>query len=553
MSEEICFMPASDLARRVKSGEFSAVEVVDCFLDRISQFDDQLHSYITVTADIARAAARHADEEHAKGNSLGPLHGVPFGLKDMFETRGVLTTAHSRVLQNNVPTQDAAVVKRLHSAGAVLLGKQASHEFAHGGPSFDLPWPPARNPWNTAHYTGSSSTGSASAVAGGLASFALGTDTGGSVRTPAWMCGVVGFKPTFGWVSRTGVIPFSSSCDHVGPITRTVEDAATVLQVIAGHDPSDSGSAQLIPGAFSAQLGQDLKHMRIGVLRHHWEEDIRINPELHQAVDAALDVLRNLGAQVEEVRVRSLHEYYAVRIMLTESELFARHQAQLRNHAGDYGDHFLGRTLAACLFSSSDYIAAQRERRRMISEFDALHAKYDAFITAGSGPAPHMNAHRSIGAKQKWSSPSMGTVFSVTGAPALALPCGFSQTGLPLGLQIAGRHFDDARVLRIGHAYEQATQWHLRRPSLTAGLQAPTVDTSHDAPVIDADLHTRAHVDASVRHAGLHLSDHQLELLLESAPYALAMAKKIHRELPCSDEQSAIFRPDLDHSPSSLK
>ncbi len=552
-SEEICFMPVSDLARRIGSGELSAVEVVDCFLDRIAQFDDQLHSYITVTADIARAAAKHADEERAKGRSLGLLHGVPFGLKDMFETRGVLTTAHSRVLQHHVPTQDAAVVERLHGAGAVLLGKQASHEFAHGGPSFDLPWPPARNPWNPAHYTGSSSTGSAAAVAGGLAAFALGTDTGGSVRTPAWMCGLVGFKPSFGWVSRTGVIPFSSSCDHVGPIARTVQDAAMVLQVIAGHDPRDSGSANLTPTDFRAQLGQDVRGMRIGVLRHHWEEDIRVNPELRQAVDVALDVLRDLGAQIEEVRVRSLHEYYAVRIMLTESELFARHQAHLREHAGDYGDHFLGRTLAACLFSSADYIAAQRERRRMISEFDALHTRYDAFITAGSGPAPHMNAHRSIGAQQKWSSPSMGTVFSVTGAPALALPCGFSQAGLPLGLQIAGRHFDDARVLRIGHAYEQATQWHMRRPHMIAGAQAPAVDTGHDAPVIDADAQTRAHVDASVRHAGLHLSDHQLALLLESAPYAIAMAKKTNRELPWSDEQSAVFRPDLDHSTQSCE
>ena len=529
VSEEICFMPVSALARRIACGELSSIEVVDCFLDRIAQFDEQLHSYITVTTDIARAAAKFADEERTRGRSLGLLHGVPFGLKDMFDTQGVLTTAHSKVLQHNVPAKDATVVARLHSAGAVLLGKQAAHEFAHGGPSFDLPWPPARNPWNPAHYTGSSSTGSAAAVAGGLAAFSLGTDTGGSVRTPAWMCGVVGFKPSFGLVSRTGVIPFSSSCDHVGPMARTVEDAAIVMQVIAGNDPSDSYSASLAVGDFRAQFGQDIRGMRIGVLRHHWEEDIKVNPELRQAVDVALDVLRDLGAHVEEVRVRSLHDYYAVRIMLTESEIFAGHRAHLREHASDYGDHFLGRTLAACLFSSADYIAAQGLQKRMINEFEVLHERYDAFITAGSGPAPHMNAHRSIGAQQKWSSPSMGTVFSVTGAPALALPCGFSQAGLPLGLQIAGRHFDDARVLRIGHAYEQATQWHLRHPRLTPRLPAPAVDTGHDAPFIDVDLQTRAHVEASVRQAGLRLSDHQLSLLLESSPHALAMARKINR------------------------
>jgi aspartyl-tRNA(Asn)/glutamyl-tRNA(Gln) amidotransferase subunit A len=544
MSEEICFMPLSGLAKLIRAGELSALEVVDAYLDRITQIDPQLHAYITVTAEHARAGARRADEDIANGRYLGPLHGTPFGLKDMFETRGILTTAHSRVLQNNVPGQDAAAVARLYAAGAVLLGKQASHEFAHGGPSFDLPWPPARNPWNTAHYTGSSSTGSAAAVAGGLAAFALGTDTGGSVRTPAWMCGVVGFKPTFGLVSRAGIIPFSSSCDHVGPITRTVEDAALVLQAIAGYDPRDPGSAKVPLGDLHGELARGVRGMRLGVLRHHWEEDTRANPELRQAVDAALDVLRDLGAEVEDVRIRSLNEYYAVRILLTESELFARHQQHLREHASDYGDHFLGRTLAAALFSSADYIAAQRERRRMIDEMTALHRRYDALITAGSGPAPRLDAHRQIGAQQKWSSPSMGTVFSVTGAPALALPCGFSQAGLPLGLQIAGQHFDDAKVLRIGHAYEQATQWHRRRPQLRPGDVAPPVETGHEEPVVNADEDTRTQVAAAVRHAGLRLNDHQLALLLESAPHAIAMVRKVNRNLPWSQEQAAVFVAD---------
>lgn len=530
LSEEICFLPISSIVRLIGSGELSSVEVVDCFLKRIDQFDNQLHSYITVTTDIARDAARFADKERAKGRSLGDLHGVPFGLKDMFETKSVLTTAHSRVLQQYVPAQDAQVVQHLHSAGAILLGKHSLHEFAHGGPSFDLPWPPARNPWNTNHYTGSSSTGSAAAVAGGLASFALGTDTGGSVRTPAWMCGVVGFKPSFGLVSRTGVIPFSSSCDHVGPITRTVEDSAIVMQIIAGYDPRDNGSKDQIPVDFRSYLSKGIQGLRIGVLRHHWEEDIKVNPELSRAVDDALAVLRDLGACVEDVRVRSLHQYYAVRIMLTESELFARHQAHLRENAGDYGDHFLGRTLAASLFSSADYISALKEQRVMTDEFNKLHEHYDAFVTVGSGPAPHMNSHRSIGAQQKWSSPSMGTVFSVTGSPALALPCGFSKDGLPLGLQIAGHHFNDALVLQIGHAYEQATKWHLRHPTLTPKVGSLDVDTKHDPPIIVADAQVYAHVEASVRQAGLRLTDHQLSLLLESAPYAMSMARNIFRE-----------------------
>jgi len=542
-AEDLCFLPATELARGIHAGEFSALEATDAFLGRIESLDGQLHSYITVTAELAREQASEADRRRARGEHA-PLLGVPYGLKDMFETRAVLTTAHSRVLQGHVPTQDAHTVTRLQQAGAVLLGKQSCHEFAHGGPSFDLPWPPARNPWNTGHYTGSSSTGSGAAVAGGLCTFALGTDTGGSVRTPAWMCGVVGFKPTFGRVGRTGVIPFSTSCDHVGPLARTVADAALVLRTIGGPDPGDPGSSPRGIEDILLPTRTDLRGLRLGVLRHHWQEDMRVNPELSAAVDEAIAVLRQLGAEVEDVRVRPLHEYYAVRILLTESELFARHHHRLKTHAGDYGDHFLGRTLAAALFTSSDYLAAQRERRRMIEEFAPLHERFDAFVMAGSGPAPRMDAHRTIGARQKWSSPSMGTLCSVTGAPALALPCGFSSTGLPLGLQIAGRHFDDATVLEIGHAYEQATGWWQRRPPLAAGGTSPPVDESHVDPEAVEDPQVRSQVEAAVRHAGLQLTDHQLALLLESAPYALPMVRRVRRDLPWEQEPAAVFRAD---------
>src|SRR6185295_15797452 len=243
MSNELCFLSVADAARRLRDRSLSPVELTEAYLDRIAAIDGQLNAYITVTAELARRQARAAEVELASGAYRGPLHGIPFGLKDIIDTRGILTTAHSKVLAQNIPAEDASVVTRLYAAGAILLGKQALHEFAHGGPSFDLPWPPARNPWNTAHYTGSSSTGSGAAVAGGLAAFALGTDTGGSVRTPAWLCGVVGMKPTFGVVGRSGVIPFSASCDHVGPLTRTVEDSALVLQAIAGHDEADAGSS----------------------------------------------------------------------------------------------------------------------------------------------------------------------------------------------------------------------------------------------------------------------------------------------------------------------
>jgi len=433
-------------------------------------------------------------------------------------------------------------VTRLYAAGAILLGKQALHEFAHGGPSFDLPWPPARNPWNTAHYTGSSSTGSGASVAAGTAAFSLGTDTGGSVRTPAWMCGTVGFKPTFGLVGRGGVIPFSSSCDHVGPLTRTVEDAALVLQAVAGYDERDIGSARHAVPDFTAKLGSSLRGLRFGVLRHHFEEDTHANAELVQSLDAALDVLRGLGAAIDVVRARSLHEYYSVRVMLTESELFARHQHHLQKNAADYGHHFLGRTLAATLFSSADYIAAQRERRRIIAEMKPLYGRYDALITTGAGPAPSLDSHRSIGAAQKWSTPSLGTMFSVTGAPALALPCGFSKSGLPLGMQIAGRPFEDAALLAIGHAYERAAGWHERHPSLAPHAKAAPIDVGTDSTAVaQPDAVTRSVVDAAVRRAGLDLDPTSLSLLHESAPHAMAMARRLPRDIAWTDEQASVF------------
>jgi Asp-tRNA(Asn)/Glu-tRNA(Gln) amidotransferase A subunit family amidase len=545
MSDELCFLSVAEAARGLRSRSLSPVELTEAYLDRIAAIDGQLNAYITVTADLARRQARAAESELASGDWRGPLHGIPFGLKDMFDTRGILTTAHSKVLAHNIPSDDASVVTKLYAAGAILLGKQALHEFAHGGPSFDLPWPPARNPWNTAHYTGSSSTGSGASVAAGLAAFSLGTDTGGSVRTPAWMCGTVGLKPTFGLVGRGGVIPFSSSCDHVGALTRTVEDAALVLQAIAGHDARDVGSVRRAVPDFTAKLGSSLRGLRFGVLRHHFEEDTYPNAELVRALDAALDELRDLGAEIDVVRVRSLHEYYSVRVMLTESELFARHQHQLRKHASDYGHHFLGRTLAATLFSSADYVAAQRERRRIIAEMQPLYAKYDALVTTGAGPAPNLNAHRSIGAAQKWSTPSMGTMFSVTGAPALALPCGFSKSGLPLGMQIAGRPFEDAALLAIGHAYERAAGWYARHPDLVPHAQPAPIDVDADAAVaVDLDPAVRSQVDAAVRHAGLELDPTSLSLLYESAPHAMAMAKRLPRDIVWTDEQAAVFTLD---------
>ncbi len=543
MSDELCFLPIAEASRQIAARALSPVALAEAYLARIAAIDPQLNAYITVTADLALQQASAADADLQRGVNRGRLHGIPFGLKDMVDTAGILTTAHSRLLAHNYPARDAAVVERLRQAGAVLLGKHASHEFAHGGPSFDLPWPPARNPWNTAHYTNGSSSGSAAAVAGGLAAMAIGTDTGGSIRSPSFLCGTVGLKPTFGLVSRSGVIPFSMSCDHVGPITRTVEDCTIVLQSIAGHDPHDPGSARHELTDLAATLRDGIKGLRIGIVRHFWEEDAPANATLRRAVDTAIAVLRDLGAIVEDVRLRSLHHYYAVRIVLTESELFARHQHSLQQNASAYGEHFLSRILAATLFTSADYIAAQRERQRIIEDMQPVYARFDALLTAGAGPAPRLDAHHRLGARDKWASPGVGSLFSVTGAPALALPCGFGDDGLPLGMQIAGRPFEDATVLRIGHAYEQATRWNDRKPPLIAGTAQPTIhtDAAHADPV-DVTDETRVIVDAMLRRAGLWLTDSQRDLLYQAAPYAMAMTERLSRDRSWNDEQASVFR-----------
>jgi len=541
MSSDPEILTIARAAGLIAARKLSPLEFVRSCIARIEALNPQLNAFVTPTFDLALDHARQAEAEISAGRYRGPLHGIPFGLKDMIETRGILTTAQSRILQDYIPSRDAVVTSRLHDAGAVLLGKMTTHEFAHGGPSFDLPWPPARNPWNTAHFTGGSSSGSAAAVAAGFMPAALGTDTGGSVRSPAWLCGAVGLKPTFGRVSRTGVIPFSESCDTIGPITWTVEDAAILLQVMAGHDACDRGSTLHEVPDFRAGLDRGVKGLRLGFLRHFSEEDLKVNAELRQATDTALAVLRDLGAEVEDVRLRSLHDYYAVRVMLTESEQFSLHLKHLRTRPGDYGEHFLGRCLPACLFTATNYLGAQRERRRILAEMQPVYAKYDALITVGAGPAPHLDDHKKIGATDWWLKPGMGALGSVTGIPSLALPCGFSQTGLPLGFQIMGRPWDEATVLRIGHAYESATAWNTRRPQLTPGLKGVyTAPGDHGAPVVP-DERYRATAVLCAQRAGLNLAEKHLALLLEQTPSALALADRLPRDFAITDEMASAF------------
>jgi len=540
MTDELHFKTVAELGALIRRRELSPVELTRAYLKRIGELDPQLNAYITVTADLALAQARLAESEIAKGSYRGPLHGIPFGLKDIYNTKGILTSGHSKVCIGNIPGEDATTTRKLREAGAVLLGKLATHEFAHGGPSFDLPWPPARNPWHLEHVTGGSSSGSGAAVAAGLAPFALGTDTGGSIRGPASFCGIVGLMPTYGLVSRAGVIPNSFTFDHCGPMTWTVEDCAIVLQALAGYDPADAGSIETPIPDYRAALSSGVKGLKIGVLRHYWEEDLPVHEDLARAMDEAIVVFRGLGAKVEDCRTRPMMDSLDVKIIIAESEIFSIHYRDLVARPGDFGRDFLGRILPACLFQAADYVAASREHRRMILEGRRLYEKYDVLLTAGFGPAPRIDAHRTL---NFWQKSNVFTPSNVTAGPALELCNGFSKSGLPLGMQLIGRPFDEATVLRAGHAYERATDWRAKRPQLAPGAPQPAVNPKTNEPdASSTDAATQDFALAMAKRAGLKLNERQQAILLESAPHALEMANRIRRERDRFEEPALVFR-----------
>ncbi|MFZ3234694.1 MAG: amidase, partial [Stellaceae bacterium] len=487
---ELGFMTIAEAARRIEKKELSPVELTAALIRRAEALDPQLNAYLLPTFDRALDQARAAEGEIMARGYRGPMHGIPFGLKDIYATSGIRTTGHSRTCIDTVPQFDATTVAKLYEAGAVLTGKLATHEFAHGGPSFDLPWPPARNPWNRDHFTGGSSSGSGAAVAAGLVPAALGSDTGGSIRGPAALCGIVGLKPTYGLVSRYGVYTNSFSFDHAGPMTWTVEDCAILLQAIAGHDPKDPASAAHPVPDFRAALTGDIAGLRIGVVRHLHEDDCPVTAETAAALEQAFGVLRSLGAVLGEVRLRPAQDHYDVKVTIAESELLAVHDAALRTRPGDFGEDFLGRVLPAVLISARDYVEAQRERRRILAEMARVYADFDVLVTAtAGGPAPRLNAWRTI---EFWRRPSLTTPFNVTGGPALAQCIGFSGSGLPLSMQVVGRPFAETTVLRVAHAYEQATEWRARRPRLdpAARFSAELPPVPDPAPA-DIDAATR--------------------------------------------------------------
>ena len=459
----------AEASRLVRDKKVSPVELTQDCLARIARLDGQLHSFILLLADEALMQAKQAEAEIAAGRWRGPLHGIPFGLKDIIACKGHPTTGHSAVLQNQVSQDDAVVTQRLREAGAVILGKLSTWEFAIGGPSHDLPWPPARNPWNTEHDPAGSSSGSAVAVAAGLCLGALGSDTGGSIRSPASLCGIAGHKPTYGLVSRRGVLPLSFSLDHVGPMCWTSEDCALVLQVIAGHDPLDIASARTPLKDPVAGLGSGLKGVRIGVIRNFHEKDFPATADVVAALEASLTVLKELGTSVCDVSLSPLQAFQSAGLLISRSDAFAIHGKTMRESPQLYGAIGRRRIVAGAFASASDYVNAQRQRVRLTSEVANVMREVDILVCPTSREAaPRLGdyAHH-VGGNTHYCRP-----FNLTGQPALSVCNGFSADGLPLSLQIAGRHFEDDLVLRVGHAYEKDTAFRARRPQVAEQRQA---------------------------------------------------------------------------------
>jgi aspartyl-tRNA(Asn)/glutamyl-tRNA(Gln) amidotransferase subunit A len=419
---------------------------------------------LTLRPKQTLAEAQAAEDAVMRGDALGPLHGVPFALKDIIDAKGWPTTAHSRLLADNIASEDAPVTAKLRAAGGVLFGKLSTHEFALGGPSFDLPWPPARNAWGRDYSPGGSSSGSGAAVAGGFVPIALGSDTGGSVRNPASMNGLVGMKPTYGRVSRRGVVPLSFSLDHVGPLTRTTADNALALSVIAGHDPRDPGSADDAVPNFGAAIGRDIKGLKIGVIRHFYTKDLVADPEMAAAIEAAIKVLENLGAEVREIETRPLAQYAACNRVILLSEACAIHEKWIIERAEDYGALLLGRLLPGMGYSGVDYVQATRTRARYTAEFNENFNQLDAVLTVNNTEPAFLIEDFEAG--EKHYPRQARTPFNVTGNPALAVPTGFSASGLPLSMQIITGQFDEAMGYRIAAAYEAATGWTGTHPDL---------------------------------------------------------------------------------------
>jgi aspartyl-tRNA(Asn)/glutamyl-tRNA(Gln) amidotransferase subunit A len=469
MPEVLISRPIHQLAPLLQKKEISPVELFDAAVERIYQLQPKLNSFITITEEEGRKAATEAESEIRKGQYRGPLHGIPISIKDLFATRGVRTTAGSKVLAKWIPDFDATAVARLHQAGMVLVGKTNMHEFAYGVTNDNPHYGPARNPWDPTRVPGGSSGGSAAAVASSQCTASLGSDTGGSIRTPAAVCGVVGLKPTYGRVSRYGAIPLAWSLDHVGPLTKSVEDAAIMLAAIAGPDPNDpSASSRPLPD-YRKEMRGSIRGLRLGVPRRYFFE--HVDPEIQKLVSEAIRQLESMGTTTVEVDIPDLESCSAMEAHITLAEAASYHEPYLKKQADDYSPGVRTNLEAGRYLLATDYVKSQRARTLLQRNFNEAFNRADVIVSptlpAFSPPVGEVWVQSGdlrenvIDAFLRFNIP-----YDLTGFPAISIPCGLSSTGLPIGLQIAGRAFDETTVLRVANAYEQSTEWHPARYAL---------------------------------------------------------------------------------------
>lgn len=468
-ASDLCYLSLSRLASLIQRKEVSPVEATQAVLDRVAKLDTQLNSFITVLQEASLAQARAAEQDIQAGRYRGPLHGIPIAVKDLYYTKGVRTTGASKVLSDFVPSYDATVVARLQDAGVILLGKLNMHEFARGATNTASLIGPCHNPWDVSRVPGGSSGGSGAALAGGLCFGSLGSDTGGSIRIPAAFCGIVGLKPTYGRVSRYGVLPLSWSLDHAGPMTRTVLDAALMLRVIAGHDRHDPTTRTAPVPDYASLLQGDVKGLRLGIPHEFFFE--QLDPEVDGAVRNAIRTLESLGARMEEVSLPLSKYAAAVGRIISLTEAGTIHERSLRTRAADYTPDVRAGFQLGQLILGKHYMKAQRVRTLIRQEMAAALQRVDVLLApAVSIPAPKIG-ERTVTIGQEtleviWALSRLSRPANLTGFPAISVPCGFTQGGLPIGLQIIGRPFAEATVLHIAYAHEQSSTWHTRRPPL---------------------------------------------------------------------------------------
>ena len=469
--EDLAFASIHELAPKIKDGSVSPVELTQIALERIAKLDSKLNSFLDVWQDESLESAEKVEREVASGNYKGPMHGIPIGLKDLVDVAGKATTGGSKVLQNNIAASDAAVTDRLNRAGAITLGKTNLVEMALGSAGVNPYTGDACNPWDTDKITGGSSSGSGSAVAGGLVYGALGSDTGGSIRMPASLCGIAGIKPTYGRVPRTGVLDLSWSKDHVGPMTRRTADCAHMLNVIAGHDPRDIASSTRQVPDFTSELDKGLEGLRIGIPEHYFFDPDIVDAEVLSSVNDAIELLANNGAEIVPIPMEWVSHGRAINVIISVAEGLAVHEKLLAENADDYTPAVRTRMLTALNIPAVDYIRAQRARQAFSVQMAEATKHVDVLATPSIPVLAHTIKECTVApgealAEKSHEIPLFTSIFDVTGEPSLSVLCGFDSTDMPIGLMISGHAFDEATVLRVGHTYEELAGWHNRRPPL---------------------------------------------------------------------------------------